>query len=758
MNKLKQWPNDLTNLIRIEIHLTGLVQGVGFRPHVYRLAKRSHLAGWVINTAQGVTLQIEGKKHSLDRFLILLEDELPPHAKILSKEKQTIQPTGEVGFQIRESQSSGKIVPLVLPDIAVCPECLGELFDPKNRRYRYPFINCTHCGPRFSIIQSLPYDRPNTTMSGFELCPECRNEYENPEDRRFHAQPNACPKCGPQVYFHKEPTSAPTDSGEDAIIAAFASIRRGHILALKGLGGFQLVVDAENTEAVLSLRERKQRGNKPFAVMFPDIQSIHNSTVISEQEQRLIESSEAPIVLVEKRDDHFDSAAPANPYLGVFLPYTPLHHLLLQLFKTPLIITSGNLSNEPICKDNDEAFAKLKNIADTFLVHDRPIQRPVDDSVVRIISGKPQILRRARGYAPLPIEVGIPLKPTLAAGGHLKNTIAIGKDNKIILSQYIGNLDTTESTEVFEATISDFENLYDLKTEVAIYDKHPDYFSSHFIRTRYKEISKQSVQHHLAHVFSCMAEHALEPPLLGISWDGTGYGEDGSIWGAESFILDKVACKRFASIDSFRLPGGESAIKAPSRVATSLLFESGYEFSKGDKNKLFVQLLDRNLHAPLCSSMGRLFDGVSAILGLCERIDYEGEAAMLLEFEAQKSATKEAYAIEISQLADEGAFIFDWRTMIKGIQADTKSKTPAPRIARKFHNTLVLLIVEIAKMSGQEVVVLTGGCFQNKLLSELAISKLTDTGFNTYTHQQIPPNDSGIAAGQVFSSLYPSIL
>ncbi len=758
MNKTEHSVIDSKNYIRIGISLTGLIQGVGFRPHVYRLARYLHLSGWVINTSRGVTIELEGDQESVDQFLPLLESELPPHATILSKAIESLDAIGEKDFRIKESQSTEEIVPLILPDIAVCPECLEEMFDPTNRRYRYPFINCTHCGPRFSIVQSLPYDRPNTTMSTFLQCPDCLMEYENPEDRRFHAQPNACPHCGPQIDFHNLPYSNPFCSGEDALKEAIDSLKRGKILALKGLGGFQLVVSAENEKAVQLLRKRKRRGNKPFALMFPNIESAQAAAHLSEPEQRLLESSEAPIVLVEKKTQDFGTSAPGNPYLGIFLPYTPLHHLLLDLYAKPLIVTSGNLRNEPICIDNDEAFTRLGNIADIFLVHNRPIQRPVDDSVVRIVSGELQILRRARGYAPLPIEVSQDLRPTLAVGGHLKSTIAIGKNNKIILSQHIGNLDTKESVREFESTNSDFQKLYGLTPKTVVHDKHPDYYSTQFAQSHFPKVEKQSIQHHIAHVFSCMAEHLLSPPVLGICWDGTGNGEDGTIWGAESFLLSENKCQRIASILPFRLPGGESAIIETARIATSLLHEAGCETAKDEKTSLFVDMIRKGVHAPICSSMGRLFDGVSALLGLCERADYEGEAAMLLEFEAKHSTTSDAYPCSFVQTDKQGPRLFDWRPMIQQIQCDLIASLSPSDIARKFHHTLVELILEIARQAGQEHIVLTGGCFQNKLLTELTILRLTQSGFKTYTHGQVPPNDGGLAAGQIYATLYPSIL
>ena len=734
-----------------------MVQGVGFRPLVFQMAKLLNLNGWVSNSSEGVTIELEGDEDSVDTFLPQLERELPPHSSILSTEKKLIESCGEKGFTIKESSISGEIAPHILPDIAVCQECLEEMFDPLNRRFGYPFINCTHCGPRFSIIQSLPYDRPNTTMDGFEMCEECQAEYEDPANRRFHAQPIACPDCGPSIEFHRLSDAAATCLGEPAMESAVDSLKSGEIVALKGLGGFQLLVDATNPQAVQRLRERKQRGNKPFAVMFPDIGSAREAVKISAQEEKLLQSSEAPIVLIEKRNSDFDWISPRNPYLGVFLPYSPIHHQLLKLFQKPLVTTSGNLSNEPICIDNEEAFSRLGRIADAFLVHNRPIQRPVDDSVVRMNAGKLQVIRRARGYAPYPIQISQTMKPTLAVGGHLKNAIAIAKGKQIILSQHIGNLDTAESVSAFQSAISDFNTLYGIQYETVVADKHPDYVSTQLAEEQ-KPGHTQYIQHHLAHVFSCMAEHGLKPPLTGIAWDGTGYGEDGTIWGAESFKLTEQSSRRIASIYPFQLPGGESAIHETERIAISLLHTAGLQTPHNKKAELLLDLMEKDLQSPYCSSMGRLFDGISALIGLCKKINFEAEAAMLLEFEAQKSDTPVLYDFPALNFDESKPTIFDWRPMIGQIVEDLRSRKSTTHIARKFHNTLAETILEIARLSNENKVLLTGGCFQNKVLTEMAIRKLTEAGYTTYTHSHIPPNDGGLAAGQVYAQLFKSNL
>jgi len=734
-----------------------MIQGVGFRPLVFQLAKRMQLNGWVSNSSEGVTIELEGIKKSIDKFLRQLEHELPPYASIQGRNIALIETWGEKEFAIKESTNTGETAPHILPDIAVCHECLEEMFDPLNRRFAYPFINCTHCGPRFSIVQSLPYDRANTTMAGFEMCEECRAEYEDPTDRRFHAQPIACPNCGPQIEFRHLSESSSTFIGKKAMESAIHSLKSGKILALKGLGGFQLLVDATNTAAVQRLRERKQRGNKPFAVMFPDIESARETVKISDPEEKLIKSPEAPIVLVEKQNNKFDSASPKNPYLGVFLPYSPLHHQLLKQFNNPLIATSGNLANEPICIHNEEAFLRLKSIADVFLVHDRPIQRPVDDSVVRMVGGDIQVIRRARGYAPYPIQMSQHVPPTLAVGGHLKNTIAIGKGHQIVLSQHIGNLDTMESVSAFDSTISDFRTLYDLQAEAVVADKHPDYVSTRFAEEQKSEHNVH-IQHHLAHVFSCMAEHGLKPPLTGIAWDGTGYGDDGTIWGAESFKLTEQTSRRFASIYPFQLPGGESAIHEPERIAISLLHSAGQQIPQTKKTNLLLELNEKGINSPYCSSIGRLFDGISAIIGLCREINYEAEAAMLLEFEAMQSDTHDHYDFPAHKSDGSNLTVFDWRPMIGQIAEDLRTQEPTTHIARKFHNTLTEAILEIARLSNENKVLLSGGCFQNKVLTEMTIHKLTEAGFKTYSHHQIPSNDGGLAAGQVYAQLFKSNL
>ena len=752
MSKTEQLTVCSEGLQRIGISLTGLIQGVGFRPHIYTLARGLGLTGWVSNSPEGVEIELEGNPDGIHSFLKLLKTKLPAHASIASQSISPLPIQGSSEFTIRQSKSEGERVPLILPDIAVCAECLDEMSDPNNRRYRYPFINCTHCGPRYSIVDALPYDRPNTSMAEFELCEDCRREYADPTDRRYHAQPIACPVCGPTVQFYQKNSNC-HQRGEDALEAAINLLVRGEILALKGLGGFQLLVDASNSDAVAALRSGKRRGNKPFAILFPDLSSVWDAVHVSPVEAKLLQSFEAPIVLLKKKNSLFDAAAPRNPYLGVFLPYTPLHHLILRDLDRPLVATSGNLSNEPICIDDKEAFSRLGDLADGFLVHNRPIRRAVDDSVVQVVDGKCQVLRRARGYAPLPIPLERPVKPMLAVGGHLKNTIAIAKGKQVVLSQHIGDLDTCETFEAFQSTLSDFQQLYQMDGVSVVSDKHPDYLSTH-VAQGFPSTDVHSIQHHLAHVYSCMADHQLTPPLTGIVWDGTGYGDEGALWGAEVFHLTNQDQRRVASLLPIILPGGEAAIHDISRIATSLLHAAGLPVPSDKNSQMLIQMITRGINAPGCSSMGRLFDGVSALIGLCCQVDFEGEAAMLLEYEAMECDCEEAYTMPVSKDTESPLAVFDWRSAVKQISDDLQWGVKTSTIARKFHNSLVDCVLNSAQLGGERNVLLTGGCFQNKLLSELAIRKLTQFGFEPYIHNMIPPNDGGLSAGQIYGAIF----
>lgn len=744
----------------LQISLHGAVQGVGFRPFVYRLAKELGLTGWVNNSSQGVTIEVEGEKEKLEQFMKQLMQEKPPHALIQNIESTFSAPKGHTSFEITSSKDSGEKTTLVLPDIAACDECLSEIFNQSDRRYLYPFTNCTNCGPRFTIIESLPYDRPGTTMKYFTMCKECQAEYDNPLDRRFHAQPNACPKCGPIVeLWDKEGTILA--SSHQAILKVTEAVRKGQIIAIKGLGGFHLIADAANEDVVRQLRVRKHREEKPFALMFPSLEKITRYVELSKLEEKLLCSPQSPIVLLKKLSNGKElapSIAPNNPYLGIMLPYTPLHHILLHELNIPIVATSGNLSDEPICIDELEALCRLKDIAGLFLVHNRPIVRHVDDSIARVILNDTQILRRARGYAPLPIYVNRKLPQTLAVGAHQKNNIALSAGQNIFISQHIGDLETEEAFNALKQVVSDFQQLYSVTPPITVCDLHPDYLSTRFAKNNSSEVIP--VQHHIAHLFSCMAEHNLQEPALGVIWDGTGYGMDNTIWGGEFLLVENGKVNRTAYLRQFKLPGGEKAAKEPRRSALGILFELFGNFSDLPPVKTFSEtelkniylMLKQGVNSPRTSSAGRLFDAVTSLTGLMQIAAFEGQAAMALEFALEKVHTFDKYDFEINRNQTE--MIVNWEPMINGIISDVKDKLSSHIISAKFHNTLVDIIVNVAKKAGKEQVVLSGGCFQNKYLTEKAVLQLQKEGFVPYWNKLIPPNDGGIAFGQVAALSY----
>jgi hydrogenase maturation protein HypF len=747
-------------------HLTvqGVVQGVGFRPFVYCLAHELGLNGWVMNSPQGVEIEVESLPARLDTFMMRLQNELPPHAAIQHLDWHIGSPLGDSGFEIRHSNQDGAKTAIMLPDLATCLECIKELFDPDNRRYRYPFTNCTHCGPRFTIIQGLPYDRPNTTMSAFIMCAECQAEYENPLDRRFHAQPNACPRCGPQLAIWNK-SGAVISLRDEALLATAEAVRAGKIVAVKGLGGFHLMVDARNAVAVARLRARKQREEKPLAVMYPSLETIKGTCEVSEQEASLLTSSEAPIVLLRRAGgDVASNVAPDNPYLGVMLPYTPLHHLLMRDLGFPVVATSGNLSGEPICIDEQDALERLGSIADLFLVHNRPIARHVDDSIVRIAAGRELMLRRARGYAPLPVELPTSAPTLIAAGAHLKNTVAVTAGRQAFISQHLGDIDTVEAYDAYRQVIHDFQALYELHPTAVVCDLHPDYRSTHYAESLGLPIIR--VQHHYAHILSCMAENHLEAPVLGVSWDGTGYGTDGTIWGGEFLLVNDRSFHRAAHLATFRLPGGDQAVKEPRRSALGLLYALFGEdippdlppiqsFSKSELT-LLKAALRKGINAPLTSSAGRLFDAIAALIGLRQRSSFEGQAAMALEFAQDGVKSDKCYPFMVTEVTGEDATsgrIIDLKPTVLAIIHDLRTGIPVSYIAAAFHNTLAEMIVTVAQSVGEERIVLTGGCFQNKTLLEHTVHRLMTAGFSPFWHRAIPPNDGGIALGQVMAAL-----
>ena len=751
---------------RLRVEIGGVVQGVGFRPFVYRLAREMGLGGWVNNSGRGVTVEGEGAEEALGEFLFRLEEEKPPRASIQNLEPVFLDRVGYDRFEIRESEAGGEKRALVLPDIATCGDCLREIFDPQDRRYRYPFTNCTNCGPRYSIIEALPYDRPHTTMKRFSMCAACRAEYGDPEDRRFHAQPNACPVCGPQLALWDGDGRVLHDRDE-ALTAAAEGIRQGKVVAVKGLGGFHLMVDARSEEGVARLRAAKNREEKPLALMYPSLALVRAHCELSPAEARLLRAPEAPIALLKRRDPDGALArgvAPGNPHLGVMLPYTPLHHLLLAELGAPVVATSGNRADEPICTEEGAVLQRLGGIADLFLVHDRPIRRHVDDSIARIVAGRELVLRRGRGYAPLPIHLAGEGVDVVAVGGHLKNAVAVAVGREAFVSQHIGDLETTEAHHAFRTVGADLQRLYEVRPGVVACDLHPDYLSSRFAARLESEsgVRRVEVQHHFAHVLSCMAENRLEGEVLGIAWDGTGYGTDRTVWGGEFLLATEEGFRRAAHLRTFRLPGGERAVKEPRRAALGLLFEIFGEklFGRMDLEPLGAfsatelgivgQMLRRRLNAPLTSSAGRLFDGVASLVGLRQRIRFEGQGAMELEFGLEEGVD-DSYEIALREGEGESAVV-DWEPMIRQILEELEEGVLVGRIAARFHNGLVEGMVAVACRVGQERVLLTGGCMQNRYLTERAVRRLQEEGFRPYWHQRVPPNDGGIALGQVLAA------
>ncbi|MCS6897693.1 MAG: carbamoyltransferase HypF, partial [Nitrospira sp.] len=694
--------------------------------------------------------------------------------------QRVIPALGARDFTICPSTDLGHRALVVPPDLAVCADCLRELNDPSDRRFRYPFLTCTHCGPRYSLITDMPYDRFRTTMERFQLCSACQAEYEAMENRRFHAEPIACPACGPQVALWDD-RGREVKRGDDAICCAATLLRQGLIVAVKGLGGFQLWVDAESEEAVWRLRKRKDRPDKPFAVLFPSIESIRAHCLVSLKEEAALTSPSAPIVLLRKRRESSlaQAVAPGNPFIGALLPTTPLHHLLMQELQRPMVATSGNRSEEPIVIDEREAVVRLKNIADRLLVHDRPIARPVDDSVVRVCvddgrekpdSGSVMILRRARGYAPQAMRLKSRLVDgvgaVLAVGGHLKNTVALLSEGRVWLSQHLGDLSTLEADYAFRQAVADLQRLLHCSPQSVACDLHPDYRSSVFARelASLLAVPLVPVQHHHAHVASCMAEHSLEGEVLGVAWDGAGYGTDGQVWGGEFLIATVHEFKRFAHLRPFRLPGGETAIKEPKRSAVAVLWETmgeqivGHELPSWqvttEERERITALLRSGTASPWTTSVGRLFDAVASLAGLCRKVSFEGQAAMAVEFAAeqamaQRGERRPRYRLElVERNGSTDSLVLDWRPMINAMSDDLREGVAPDEIAARFHVWLADAIVGVARTAGLPRVVLSGGCFQNGLLLSLARRGLEEAGFAVYSHHLVPPNDGGLSVGQ----------
>lgn len=753
------------------IHVRGVVQGVGFRPFVYGLALRHALTGWVRNTTSGVEIEVDGSPESLSAFLRDLEDRAPPLARIDAIAVRERPPDGYVGFEIVESESIAQAFQPVSPDVAVCDDCLRELFDPNDRRYRYPFINCTNCGPRFTIIRDLPYDRPNTTMAGFAMCARCAAEYDDPLDRRFHAQPVACPDCGPQVWLVEG--GRRVAERDEAIAAARQRLRAGKIVAVKGLGGFHLACDATNLAAVAELRRRKQRVGKPFAVMSFDLDAVERHAVLSDVERRVLVSRQRPIVVVARREDStvVPGVAPGQRTLGVMLPYAPLHYLLMEPapgMPEVLVMTSGNQSEEPIATDNEEAFERLATLADCFLVHDRPIHVRCDDSVVRLApahggTGRGAVtpVRRARGYAPLSIRLPWQARPLLAVGGELKNAFCLMRDEHAFMSHHIGDLENYETMRSFEDGIRHFERLFRIEPQVIAHDLHPDYLATRYAleRSREQSVPAVAVQHHHAHIASCMAENGIAPgrAVLGVAFDGTGYGDDGEVWGGEILVCDYAGYRRILHLEAVPLPGGDRAIREPWRMALAWLWHAGLDWEDDlapvrvapeAARRVIQRMLGRErlaMPAPGTTSVGRLFDAVSSLLGVCHVVSYEGQAAIELEALADP-AEEQAYEIVVSPPTLEAT------ELIRQIVADLRAGVSRARIAARFHRGLANAVLEACRAARQfhgiDEVALSGGVWQNMTLLGLTVPRLAGEGFTVYRHNQVPPNDGGLALGQ----------
>ncbi|MBI3583501.1 MAG: carbamoyltransferase HypF [Nitrospinae bacterium] len=789
---------------RKEIKITGIVQGVGFRPFVYNLAISLGLKGYVLNSSEGVIIDVEGEPEKIDEFILFLNSKsqirnpksaiqnlkLPPLSRIENiTVAERLSLRGYTSFEIRESLSKSGKFALISPDIATCPDCLSELLNSNDRRYQYPFTNCTNCGPRYSIILDIPYDRPKTTMAKFKMCPDCEREYHDPTNRRFHAQPNACHICGPHLQLRIKNYELRINE-RDPLKATIELLKQGAIGAIKGLGGFHIACDATNDEAVKRLREKKRGSNKPFAIMCPDIGAVKKICNVSAQSEILLSSELKPIVLLPKLPPSAppykggewggvsisEYIAPYNNYFGVMLPYTPLHHLLFQhTFSlqpsafTSLVMTSGNLSEEPIVIDNTEAMEKLSDIADFFLFHNRDIYMRVDDSIVREYKGVKRVIRRSRGYVPYPIELKIEMPEILGCGGELKNTFTLTKGHYAIMSQHIGNLENYEAMEFFKETLKNLKNSFRVEPTIIAHDLHPDYWATKFakkLKIHNSSLITVPVQHHHAHIVSCMVENHIKEKVIGVAWDGTGYGTDGTIWGGEFLIADHKGFKRAGHLRYVPLPGGDKAIKEPYRIALSHLYDAyGMDFLKLNipfvdrckmqdaRCKIILKMIDNRINTIMTSSAGRLFDAVSSIINEIDVVTFEGEAAVKLEMMADKSV-KDTYKTqkpEARSQKSEYPMIIDTRILIKEIINDLLNGVCHSVISAKFHNTLAEIILEVCRRikidTRIDKVVLSGGCFQNIFLLDRTLNRLGKE-FNIFTHKDVPTNDGGISLGQ----------
>lgn len=759
-----------SSLSRVLITICGCVQGVGFRPFIYRLAHEHKLVGHISNTCNGVKIDVQGTKDAISKFQHDIVHQKPERATIAEFSVHQLPRCNYTSFQIATSESNSDKALALLPDTAMCKECLQELFDPKNRRYQYPFLHCISCGPRFSLFLSMPFDRVRTTMTEFCMCEDCKNEYTNPDNRRFFSQTNCCPKCGPQLQLVDAKGNVIAGK-DDALDTAVHYLKQGKIVAMKNTGGYLLLVDASNEEAVQRLRLRKHRPNKPFAILMSNLAEVESIAHLTHIEEDILTSPAAPIVLLKKKTQNHAvalSVSHASPYHGIMLSHNALQHLLLRHFAGPLVATSGNISGRPLCITELEAFDTLSSIADVFLIHNRQIKHRLDDSIVHVIAGQPVIMRKARGYIPCAISVPDALKSEddetlFAAGSQMKNSFAFLKQGQIYMSQYIGDLDSMNNCKAYDWEVNNWEILLGIQNAKGVGDKHPDYYSSEYLERR--DISFERIQHHQAHVWAAMADNKLSPPFCSIAWDGTGWGDDVTVWGGEAFLATEQEISRIASLYPFLLPGKDKAVREPKRAMLGLFnalfgdeIPSPYDawlhqsFSK-EKLAILSVALKKKINAQICSSVGRLFDGVSAILDFCTESDFEGQAALLLEMAAYRATNnKIAYAMPL--IKENNLFLLNWGPMIKQILKDKVQGVPLEDIALAFHETLAQAIVELAKIAGKETVLLTGGVMQNKLLVEKAIYYLKAAGFKPYIHRDIPPNDGGIAVGQLIGSLY----
>ena len=749
----------------LSITVTGVVQGVGFRPFIWRLAHEHALSGEVTNTPDGVKILIEGDEKSLESFTQELPKQAPPLARILALTSEDTPPLNVSSFSIAPSQAGKKTKTLIPSDIATCNACLAEVADPQNRRHAYPFTNCTDCGPRYTIIKGLPYDRPFTSMAPFAMCQACAREYDDPSDRRFHAQPNACPVCGPKLSF--VPDSARQDEAPLEIAARF--LKEKKILAVKGLGGFHLAVDATSQHAVRLLRKRKIRPSKPFAIMCRDLCTAKRLAHISPQEEEALKSPGAPIVLLQKKGTSQPIApevAPGTDTLGIMLPYTPLHHLLLRHGPAVQVMTSGNISGEPVIIDNDDALQKLQHLAHGFLLHNREILQRNDDTVVRIMDGKTTFIRRARGFAPLPLLLKKGQPCTLACGAILKQTLCLTRDHQAFISQHIGDLQNDPTVDFFEFTLKEMKRLLDIAPDRIAHDLHPDAPTTRFAKELERKTGKPSiaVQHHHAHIAACMAEHHLDGPVIGIALDGMGLGIDSTIWGGEVLQVDKKGFRRLAHLETTPMPGGDAAAKYPWRMAIAHAVHHGVVSREEMASRIFLpadtsdteisilsSMVKQGTNAPLTSSMGRLFDTVSALTGLCHTNTFEGEASMALEAAARTAWPAKAYPFSWSQSKPKEILL---GPILNAIHSDIKNGVAAGPIAAKFHATLIALFAALCRELRDETeisnIALSGGVFCNKLLTEGLCQQLRRDGFSVYTHHQVPPGDGGISLGQAW--------